>query len=778
MNVDLYALERLCQSVGIGDEYTDIWGNLHRISDAARITLLQEMGVVRDPRDVPRALKECEERCWRRGLDPVVVVRQEAPPYALLYRCPESDASRPHLWTLALENGETFSHEFQPIQLTPHAQRDIDGVPYTEVIFHWHERLPLGYHRFAVLTPGEGTLEGGAQASVTTSLIVTPQRCYLPAELEREGRVWGPTLQLYALRSKRNWGIGDFTDLRNIMDIVGAEGAALVGLNPLHALFPHNPRHASPYSPSSRLFLNFLYLDVEAIPEFSECTPARERVASDAFQARLRALRAGELVDYSGVAELKRQVLELVFAHFLKHHLYTNSERGKAFRQYRRSQSESLERFATYHALQEHFHTQDSDVWGWPVWPAEYRDPASGAVQRFIESQGERITYQAWLQWLADEQLAACAAGSAESGSRVRLYRDLAISIDRAGAETWAWQSLYPVGASVGAPPDDFNLYGQDWGLPPPIPERLRETAYVSFVEVLRANMRHASALRIDHVMGLLRLFWIPSGAQPVDGHYVYYPFHDLLGILALESQRHRCMVVGEDLGTVPDEVRSALRSSGVLSYRLLLFEHESDGSFKQPAAYPAQSVVSVATHDLPTLKGFWVGHELDLRASLQLFTSEEVRAQQIVKRAQDRAWLLWALEQEGLLPPGLDLDPVSVPEMTPELTVAIHTYLARSPAKVMMVQMEDVFGQLEQVNLPGTVEQYPNWRRKLPLNLEEWTANRRFTATAEALKRERGVGPSPEKEPVVPPPERRSSPTSHGPPAQGQTVGSPSSAS
>ena len=751
MSFDFHALERLCQLVGIAGEYTDIWGKPHRISDATRFALLQEMGVIRDPGDVPAALKEREERPWRRGLDPAVVVRQGATPYAIAYRCPESAAARPHRWTLTLEDGETCSGEFQPAQLAHRAQRDIDGTRYVEVIFQWHERLPLGYHRFSILMPGEKSRDRGSRAQVTTSLIVAPERCYLPAALEGEGRVWGPALQLYALRSARNWGIGDFTDLKNAIEIVGRTGAGVVGLNPLHALFPHNPHHKSPYSPSSRLFLNLLYLDVEAVPEFSECAPARALVEDPQFQARLRALRAAELVDYPGVAELKRQVLELVFAHFLERHLCTDTERGRAFRQYRQAQGEALERFAAYHALQEHFHAQDPDVWGWPVWPAEYRDPASAAVQRFIESHGERITYYAWLQWLADQQLAACGLCSWTLGLGVGLYQDLAVSVDRAGAEAWAWQDLYALGASIGAPPDDFNLHGQDWGLPPLIPERLTESAYAPFIAVLRANMRHAGALRIDHVMGLMRLFWVPSGAKPVDGCYVYYPFHDLLGILALESQRNRCMVVGEDLGTVPDEVRAALGPSGVLSYRLLLFEREQDGSFKPPAAYPAQSLVSASTHDLPTLKGFWLGHDLDLRASLQLFTTEEARAQQIVNRAQDRARLLWVLEREGLLPPGLSVDPVSAPEMTPELVLAIHAYLARSPAKVMMVQMEDVFGQLEQVNLPGTLDQHPNWQRKLPLNLEEWNADPRFTATAEVLKRERGAGAHPKEEPFAP---------------------------
>ncbi|HSO06194.1 MAG TPA: malto-oligosyltrehalose synthase, partial [Pelomicrobium sp.] len=327
----------------------------------------------------------------------------------------------------------------------------------------------------------------------------------------------------------------------------------------------------------------------------------------------------------------------------------------------------------------------------------------------------------------------------------VGVYQDLAVSIDRAGAEAWGWQHLYAETASIGAPPDDFNLNGQDWGLPPLIPQRLAESGYAPFIAMLRAAMRHAGALRIDHVMGLRRLFWVPPGGKPADGTYVNYPFDDLLGILALESQRNHCLVIGEDLGTVPDEVRAALAPLGVLSYRLLLFEKNGEGNFRMPEEYPAQALVAASTHDLPTLKSYWQGHDLDLRAQLALYPDEETRAAQVVNRAQDRARLLVALERAGLLPEGMTVHPVSAPEMTQELTLAIHTFIARTPAKVLMVQMEDVLGQLEQVNLPGTTDQHPNWRRKLPLNLEEWPQDPRVAALAEALQRERGRGAHPE---------------------------------
>ncbi|HSE01216.1 MAG TPA: malto-oligosyltrehalose synthase [Burkholderiales bacterium] len=730
------ALDRLCALAGIAPEYSDIWGAQHRASDETRIALLRAMGVIANTAGVEGALKEREARPWRRGLHPVSVQREDVVPYRWEICCDERRRGAVHRWSLALESGESRSGEFRPAELPPLGERVIEGTRFFKAAFEWRERLPLGYHRFTLQPPD------GAAAVLT--LIIVPRRCYTPPAMESAGRVWGPALQLYALRSGRNWGIGDFTDLRSAIELAARAGAGIVGVNPLHALFPHNPDHISPYSPSSRVYLNALYVDVEAVPEFAGCEEAQAAVAAPEFQSRLRALRAQELVDYRGVAEAKLWALRTIFDHFRSRHILAHSARGEAFLAYQRAGGEPLQRFALFQALQEDFHARDENVWGWPVWPEPYRDPASPQVRAFLEANRTRVDFYAWLQWVADEQLGACGRRSWELGLGVGLYQDLAISVDRAGAETWAWQGVYAEFASIGSPPDDFNLNGQNWGLPPPIPEALAESAYAPFVATLRANMRHSGALRIDHVMGLMRLFWIPPGGKPVDGTYVHYPFQDLIGVLALESLRNRCLVVGEDLGTVPDAVRAALAPLGMLSYRLLLFEKERDGSFKAPGVYAAQALAAVSTHDLPTLKSLWIGHDLDLRAKLGLYPSEAQRERQVVERAQDRARLLVALEREGLLPAGMTVHPVSAPEMTPELACALHAYLARSPAQVMMVQMEDVLGQLEQVNLPATSVEYPNWQRKLPLNLEEWSADAHVTALAEALRQERGVGAQP----------------------------------
>lgn len=723
-------LHRLSELAGILPDYHDIWGRQHFTSDDTRRALLGAMGIAcASDSEIDAALRAWEKDAWRRRLPPVQVVTVDTPARVVL-RLPAAAARQDCRWRLILESGDVHEGGFVPNDLEQLDSGRVAGKV-------WHTRaldLPAlaetGYHRLEVL------LDGEAQAD-DMALIVAPARCYQPAAIRDAHRVWGLSTQLYGVRSGRNWGMGDFTDLRHLIEWAAGAGAGLVGVNPLHALYPHNPRHASPYSPSSRRFLNTLYLDVEAVPEFSECEAARQRVAAPEFQARLRVLRAEPLVDYAGVAAAKAGILELLHLHFREHH--GDSPRGQDFRDWRAAGGADLERFALYHALQEHFHALDANLWGWPVWPAGYQDPDSPEVAAFAIKHAARLDYLLYLQWLADTQLGGVGWRSMELGLGVGLYQDLAVGVDLGGAETWSHRELFALDARIGSPPDDFNLLGQDWGLPPWIPHRLRAAGYAPFITMLRANMQRAGALRLDHVMGLMRLFWVPPGMRGDQGCYVAYPFRDLLGILALESQRNRCLVVGEDLGTVPEAVREAMHERGMLSYRLFYFERGEGGDFQAPGRYPEEAMVAASIHDLPTLAGFWRGVDLDLRAGLGLFTSEEERGRQVVARTEDRARLLMALERENLLPDGMGVQPVSVPEMTPALVRALHLYLARTPARVVLVQAEDMLGELEQANLPGATDAYPNWQKKLSLNLEAWADDPRILTLTEALTGARG---------------------------------------
>lgn len=568
----------------------------------------------------------------------------------------------------------------------------------------------------------------------------TAERCFQPAVLHDNGRFWGLSVQLYSLRSRRNWGMGDFTDLAALVDVLASAGGDFIGLNPLHALFPDNPAHISPYSPSHRAFLNVLYIDVEAVPEFAASAAARSRLASADFQARLARLRATEVVDYIGVAQAKFEILPLLFDRFRQ----AGGARARAFADWRAQQGEALERFARYEALQARFR-KAAGAWGWPAWPQEYRDPAAQAVTDFARTHADAVAYGAWLQWIADTQLAAVAAHTKQRGMAIGLYQDLAVGANFGGAEVWSWQSVFAIGqdgiggASTGAPPDELNLLGQDWGLPPFIPHRLEAAGYAPFIDILRANMKHAGALRIDHAMGLTRLFWVPSDTPATEGAYVHYDFDALLGLVARESRENACLVIGEDLGTVPEGFRERLFDAGVLSYHPLMFERYPDGQFRLPADMPRQALVAASTHDLPTLAGFWRGVDLDVRTRLMLFPSDELRQRLITERGWDRGRLLWALEREGLLPSGVGKDPAALPELTLAVIAAIHAYLARSPAMLLAVQPEDLFGLTEQINVPGTLEdQHPNWQRKLPVPVEDWDKAEGFQRCVSALAAER----------------------------------------
>jgi (1->4)-alpha-D-glucan 1-alpha-D-glucosylmutase len=548
--------------------------------------------------------------------------------------------------------------------------------------------------------------------------------------LEEGARVFGPAVQLYALRSRRNWGMGDFTDLANLARIAAAQGASFVGVNPLHELFLDRPAQPSPYSPSSRLALNPWYLDVEAIPDYAESARVRARVASQPFQRRLAELRALDLVDYAGVAAMKRPVLLLLYDSFRRKHLARGSARAQAFRAF---VTPRIYDAALFDALQAHFAAQDSSAWGWPAWPEAYRDRAAPEVSTFASERSADGDFYLYLQWQADVQLADAAQAARAAGMSIGVYRDLAVGANPGGAEVWRDRMLFAQNVHVGAPPDEFNQKGQDWGLPPWVPQRLVSGSFDAWVALLHANMRHAGALRIDHVMGLSRLFWIPQGMSPADGAYVRYPLAQMLALLARESAHRECLVVGEDLGTVTDDLRQKLKDAGVYSYRVLYFERDAQGGFRPPQAYPAQALVSISTHDLPTLEGFWQGTDLAARDALDLFPSPAMRERMYADRSADRPRLRDALAKAGLDPP-----PLTGP-LDAWHAAAIHAFAARTPCALMTVQLEDVFGQAEQVNLPATLDhQYANWRRKVGIPLEDWTADGRFAQVCAAIRAER----------------------------------------
>lgn len=514
------------------------------------------------------------------------------------------------------------------------------------------------------------------------------------------GRVWGLAVQLYALKSQRNWGYGDFGDLKRLIEIVAPRGAAAIGLNPLHALFPDRPDEASPYGPNSRLFLNLLYIDVTSIGEFDGLT------LSEADEARR--LRDIDLIDYKSVAALKLRALARAYRLF---RTQGSAARRADFDSFRQEQGEALLRFCCFEVLR----AQLSPL-PWPQWPEPWRKPGREALVRFHDEHEEACGFVAFCQWVADRQLAACKDTARKLGMTVGLYVDLAVGIDRYGADAWSEQDTVLTEISVGAPPDEFNRAGQDWGLAPFHPLRMAANDFSSLRRLLRATMRHAGAVRIDHVLGLKRLFLMPVGAGATKGAYVRYPFEATLRVIAEESRSARCVVIGEDLGTVPEGFRDTMMQWGLWTYRVLLFERQNDGQFSPPQTYPEQALATLNTHDLPTFRGWMTGHDMRVKNELGIDPGESAEA---------RTW--WQGSLRRLLSTFGGGRPV-------EDFAAVAAVLGATPSKLAMVGLDDVLALLDQANIPGTVAEHPNWRRKLPTALEDLEATPELDAVAAAF--------------------------------------------
>ncbi len=593
------------------------------------------------------------------------------------------------------------------------------------------DALPLGYHTLDV--------RGADETTARATVIVAPRRAYEPLSL-RDGRAFGLAIQLYTLRSDRNWGMGDFTDLRDFIAHAKTLGASTIGINPLHALDTSDPEASSPYSPTSRFFLHWPYIDVEALPEFAGSPAARERAASAEIQTRIELLRDAVSVDYRGVTALKREVLEIVYRDFRAVIVSPeSSERAATFLAYAHGGGELLERFACYEALTERFASDDGRTRGWLTWPADYRDPAGEAVTAFAAEARERIDFFKYVQFAAEEQFALAGSEARELG--IGLYRDLAVGVDSNSADVWSLRDAYLLDASVGAPPDPMNAIGQDWGLPPLDPLALRRAGYRPFADLLRSNMAHAGALRIDHVMALARLFWMPRGRPPAEGAYQRYEVDEMTAVVTLESVRAKCLVIGEDLGTVPEGFRERMLAAGIFSYRLLLFEREFDGTFRPPDAFPPLALASVGTHDLPTLPGYLLGRDIDLRERIGLI-GPTVAENERAARKGDCEQLFTALAAHG----GLTVadahaarealgDPEADTRALAPVVLAAYRFIAQTPAKLVLVQIDDIIGERDQINLPGTSMQYANWRRKLALSVESIAADERFTQLGTAFE-------------------------------------------
>ncbi|PSW12261.1 4-alpha-glucanotransferase [Photobacterium rosenbergii] len=702
--IEKTVLNQVAAQAGIADSYTNAWGEQEKAQETIVTRVLQGLGY-QTTTDEEMKASAAEVHSCKGLIEPVIFAKENHPIHVDLY-IGRSIRPADFNWEIISESGQTIRGEIKQHVISD--QRDADGpltvsLPYT---------MEMGYHRFFLHRKRKKT-------PYEADLIVTPKSCYKQPAMLAGHKSWGTSVQLYCLKSHHNWGVGDFGDLKLLIAKIAEQGGDFVGLNPIHSLYPAQPDAASPYSPSSRRWLNIIYLDVPSIPEFAFCAGAQEKVGDLAFQSRLKAMRDNEWIDYTGVTEAKLEVLAMLYQEFCTRHEANQTDYAKAFEAFVEEGGDSLLKQAAFDALHAELKKEDETVWGWPVFPQQYRHFSKRAVQSFIADNQELVRFYMYLQWNAEIQLQEAQQLAHEKGMMIGLYRDLAVGVSEGGVDAWASEGELTLDLSIGAPPDVLGPQGQNWGLLPLNPSMLKQQAYRPFIELLRANMRHCGALRIDHVLGLLRLWLIPKGEGASNGVYVNYPVEQLLGLLSLESHRHQCAVIGEDLGTVPDEIVGLLQEAGVHSYKVFFFEAAEDGGFYSPAHYPVQSMATLCTHDMPTLRGFWHCEDLKMGKELGLYPDEEQLQTLYDSRLHDKQQIINSMDGHGMLPPGLSRDARYL-EMDRVLSHSMQCHLAAGSSSLLSLQLEDWLEMDLPVNIPGTVDEYPNWRRKLNCCIED----------------------------------------------------------
>jgi len=703
-------LEQLVEYRGIESHYNDAWGRPTNIATATKTKLLSAMGYqVDEPNLLLKQVQENSNNAWLSVLNPVQVLRV-AENLQIVVRLPIELVTDEYIAHINTELGEIIEHRFVPIDCQLVNVAHIEDIEFQEYLIDIPVTLPLGYHSLSLVIDDD---ELGSMR-----LIIAPSSCYKPEALLQGQKVWGISVQLYCLRSDNNWGVGDFSDLSFLVEKLAKQGAQFVGLNPIHALYPANPSACSPYGPSSRRWLNFIYIDVTALDGYQQAST--QAVVNDIdFQQKLQKARSTDLVDYELVTELKLNALEKVFAHQNSQYLSKNTKLNKIFKAFVVEGGESLKTLAVYDALQESLVAQQKPSSGWPVFPKELSDFYNPAVKTFSKKNAKRVKFFLWLQWQAALQLEQANQVAEQNNMSIGLYRDLAVGVSEGSAEIWGNKELYCTKASIGAPPDILGPLGQNWGLPPMDPEKLYEQQYQPIIELFDANMRATGALRIDHVMALLRLWWVAKGDDAKEGGYVYYPVDDLLAILALESHRHQSLVIGEDLGTVPDEIRTKLAENGVYSYRVFFFEQADDGGFFSPAHYPEQSMSTLTTHDMPTLTGYWHCDDLALGKKLGLYPTDEILSTLYTSRHENKQSILDTLHGHHSVNDEVGRNGHNV-AMSKALNFGMQLHMAAGSSALLSLQLEDWLEMDKPVNIPGTFNEYPNWRRKLSRNLQD----------------------------------------------------------
>lgn len=712
------ALESLLDLHGIASSFIEYSGQRVPISLLDRWDVLQLKGVdlltdaQLDSVKLKNEVRRLQESQWLQCIAPVIVLNQGIDNSVDL-RFSREQLHTVHIWKIQWEGGQTSESEFTPSALQEQESADIGGehISARRLYLSELETAPLGYHELTIATKdvAQNALE---KFEITSSLIIAPQRCYEPDWSTEGRRVWGFSVQLYSVRSESNWGMGDFSDLSRLVSLSSSCGAGFLALNPLHALDPQRPEECSPYSPNDRRRLNILYIDPTVEPEYSGSESVQKLVSTLAWEKSLFKIKEKTVIDYRMIAQKKRQVLALMFAYFLKFELAKKSTRAKHYMDFVKREGESLNYFAGFEVE---------------------RDFARGTSE--LEKDPRFVLYT---QWLADGQLTQCQVKAKALGLSIGLIRDLAVGSSAGGAEIGQNSDLFCTQTSVGAPPDPLAPQGQNWGLPPMDPMKMRASGYRHFINLLRTNMASCGALRIDHVMALMRLWWCPRFPGRGHGSYVAYPVAELFSILRLESQRNRCVVIGEDLGVVPPEIRQYLDGSGIYSNVLFYFEKYDGHHFKRPEDFKEKALAMVANHDVPTLAAWWNSADLTLRRNLELIENDDELSSQLSRRDEERKQILHLLQNQWLAPSGWTVDN-SHNKLDYALCAAIFRLCARSKSQLVSIQLEDLVLYEMPVNIPGTCSEYPNWQRKLPVSLEEIFATAGQEKLLEGFLLERG---------------------------------------
>ena len=715
-------IEQLAEIVGFHASYNGTFGEQVFAKNEAKRALLAAMGFSLNEESLTQTIDKLTNNLWLNILPPVHIAKLEDNQHAINISLPAVENSVLS-WKITTELGAEFTDSVNINNLKRINDKQIDQSTY----IHYALALPKlaqGYHTLTIIC-------GGQQASCP--LIFAPKMGFSPQESNRN-KMWGYTAQLYSLRSNNNWGMGDFSDLYQLVEKANDHDASIIGLNPLHPLYQQNPAHRSPYSPSSRCFLNCLYIDVTKAPNFDLCALAQAKFKQPLFQQAIANAKATDLVDYPAVAALKYEITEILFEDFCqKINQKLNADQkpndtyqimSAEFQDFKQKNGSDLVRFSTFEALNEHVNLTQGNSYGWHDWPTNFQDPNSIAVSQFQIDHATRIEYFSFLQWLAHQQLSSVNKLTEAINMPIGLYLDLAVGCDGSGVDVWSDQDVYVAGASIGAPPDGMNPLGQNWGLTPINPVELKKQGYQPLVKALRASMQYAGALRIDHILGLMRQYWVAPGMEANEGIYISFPFDDILRIIALESRRNNCVVIGEDLGNVPEGFSETIQQAGLLSFKVMFFERWESGLFKRPENFPEQSIVTIATHDTATLAGWWQGNDLVWRQQLNLYPNEEAGHADRNARSAERQNLIAALDDLQVM--DMSKAPQESPAlMNTELSTAVQHYLAASPSHIQLIPLEDALELTEQVNIPGTIDEHPNWLQKLPVILEDmWQVN------------------------------------------------------